>query len=508
MDVDPAGHLDAARSAVLGRLWGALAREPIPGIASRSVTAGALTITLAGGRELTGPVAAAEPFSAVPPELTIGGHRDPADLVRALGLGPPGERLAGELADSVANLALARAGQSDPDGGPPYLSRRPELADLEQCVVDGHPLHPLCRTRTGLSPDEVRRYAPERRPLVALAVYQVPAERWLSTGSGLPPRLLVHPWQAEHVLPGHPALLATGELVPARPLMSLRTLVPCGEPGWHVKTAVDVQMTSAVRTVSPAAVHNGPVLSALAAKLGAPLGIQVLCEPAAGAVLVDGQPSRSLAMIRRQAPVPRTGEVVLPLAALSAPSPASGRALLSEAVSLGYGGDPRPFAGDLVRLLVPPLVGLLDRGLALEAHGQNTLIALRGGRPVRLYYRDFGGVRLSGERLAATGAPVPAGILGDLVSDDPEVLGTKLAAALFGTVLAELAATIDREYGTGPDPVWQPAARALRDAAPGPATAVLRRPTLPVKAMTAMRLAEAPQDDLWTTIPNPMAGHL
>jgi hypothetical protein len=30
-------------------------------------------------------------------------------------------------------------------------------------------------------------------------------------------------------------------------------------------------------------------------------------------------------------------------------------------------------------------------------------------------------------------------------------------------------------------------------------------PTLPMKAMTAMRLAADPLDDIWTTVDNPMA---
>src|SRR2546430_12937025 len=139
-----------------------------------------------------------------------------------------------------------------------------------------------------MSERDVRAYAPEHRPTVALRVYAVPERDWLSTGTGLPPRLLVHPWQAEHVLDRYPHLRPTGETVPARPLMSLRTVEI--EPGWHVKTAVDVQMTSAVRTVSPAAVRNGPVVSAFLAERGARAGIGLLRGGAAGAVLAAGAP--------------------------------------------------------------------------------------------------------------------------------------------------------------------------------------------------------------------------
>src|SRR5258706_263718 len=99
----------AARAAVLGRLWGALSREPIPGITQRRRDGDALTVRLAGGRELTGPAAAAEPFAVAGAGLRVDGYDDPAALVGGLDLGAAGTRLSAELADSVANLARARA---------------------------------------------------------------------------------------------------------------------------------------------------------------------------------------------------------------------------------------------------------------------------------------------------------------------------------------------------------------------------------------------------------------
>src|SRR2546423_5163021 len=103
--------------------------------------------------------------------------------------------------------------------------------------------------------------------------------------------------------------------------MALRTRAPHDPPGWHAKPSVDVQMTSAVRPVPPAAVRNGPVVSALLADLGSRAGIGVLREVAAGAVLVDGQPCRSLAMVRRAGAGPPQGTAPLPLAAPAAPPP-------------------------------------------------------------------------------------------------------------------------------------------------------------------------------------------
>ncbi|MCW6010357.1 IucA/IucC family protein, partial [Micromonospora sp. CPCC 205371] len=265
--------LPGARAAVLGRLWGALAREPIPGVTGREVHGGHLTVTV-GAHRLTGPAGAAEPYAVVPDGLTIGGHTDPATLVRQVLHSEP---FAVEVDNSVANLALARANAQPADSD--------DLAGIEQGVVDGHPLHPCCRTRLGMSTAEVLGYAPEHRPVVQLRLVDVPPDRWYGDA---PPRLVVHPWQYAHVLDAYPWLTPAGTL-PARPLMSLRTLAV---PGYHLKTAVDVQMTSAVRTVSPAAVHNGPIVSALLARLARGTGLEVLREDPAGAARVDGGPAR------------------------------------------------------------------------------------------------------------------------------------------------------------------------------------------------------------------------
>jgi staphyloferrin A synthase len=462
--------LPGARAAVLGRLWGAFAREPIPGITARETSSGRLTVRI-GGHTVTGPATAAEPYAPAPAGLALaldGGERtDPAALLRALDL--PGEktRLAVELDNSVANLALARAaGQARPAPTTP--------TDAEQSVVDGHPLHPCCRARIGMSTAEVLRYAPEHRPIVGLHLMRVPADRWFGDG---PPLLVVHPWQREHVLDAYPFLTPVG-WQPARPLMSLRTLAPVGGTH-HVKTAVDVQMTSAVRTVSAAAVRNGPAVSALLAAL-APPGLDIMREDRAGAVLVDGEPSRSLAYVRRQAPRLAPGETAAPLAALAV-----------------HPIEAEHFP-DLVRVFLPPLLSLLARGVALEAHGQNTLVVLRDGRPVRLLYRDVGGVRISPARLRAHGVDPPP-LHGDLATDEEGELRAKLLAAAVGGALAEQVAALSRAHDLDPAVLWDQVAATTTDP-------VLFGDTLPVKATTAMRLASDPLTDVWATLPNPLAG--
>ncbi|MFI7601795.1 IucA/IucC family protein [Actinoplanes sp. NPDC049681] len=477
--------LPRARAEILARLLGALTREPLPGVAARAP--GRITIT--GGRMLTFDPAAALPYAAPPAGLgcRLGMEEitDPALLVRRLGWP---ETFRDEIAGSVANLALAYA-DPPPATARPILDTGPGLATLEQLVLDGHPLHPCCRTRGGMDVADVLAYGPEHRPTLHLQRLRVPPDRWYGDG---PPVLLAHPWQAPRLRERHPWLTPDGETGPVRPLMSLRTVATATG---HVKTAVGVQMTSAVRTVSPAALQNGPRLSALLHALTAGLPLTVPAEYAPGAVLVDGRPDRHLAHLHRQAPAVRPGETVVPLAALAAADPYDGRPLLLHAAT-----DPYAWWHDLTHLLFPPLLAILGRGVALEAHGQNTLVVLDGGRPVRIVYRDLGGVRVSPARLRAAGIDPPP-LTGDLPTDDPQVLRTKLAAAV-GTVTGQLVAVLERD-GADPAKLWATAAAAVASAGTSDAKALLAEP-LPVKATTAMRLAADPLDDIWTAVDNPL----
>ncbi|MGI5241350.1 IucA/IucC family protein [Dactylosporangium sp. CA-139066] len=450
---DFAAAVPRARAAVLTRLWGALWREGI-------VDPGRL-----GGAPppLFGPVVSRVVADGAE-------HDDPGGLAAALGLGGP---LRVELDNSVANLALALTAPPSPGTG---------LADAEQSIVDGHPLHPCCRTRIGMSTADVLAYAPEHHPVVPLRVVETDPRRWRTAGVPVPPRFPVHPWQLPRALAS--GLVAdTGVEVPARPLMSLRTLEVLGGEwaGRHVKTAVEVQMTSAVRTLSEPAIVNGPPASQLVAELsrGTP-GIQVLRERSAGTVLsAGGEPQRALGAVWRDAP-PATA-VVLP-AALLPHRPD----LLTPA-----------FFAALVEVMLPPLLGLLRAGVALEAHGQNLLVEVAGGRPVGLYYRDLGGIHVHPDRLRAAGHAMPA-LIGALPTRDDDALRTKLLASAFTTVLGSLVAAV------GDPGLWRQVAAVVRDSAGGADRAALFGAAWPVKATTAMRLAADPLTDRWCAVPNPL----
>ncbi|MFJ8153642.1 IucA/IucC family protein [Streptomyces sp. NPDC094468] len=509
--VDPcSAALPGARATVLGRLWGALAREPVPGVTGRRTVSDRLVIDLRGGGSLSAARSCARPFAEVPADFTVSGPegaiREPAELLARLGLRTPAaERLAAELDNSVDNLALARAAHALGPAAPPHDS-----ADAEQAVVEGHPQHPCCRTRTGMSVADVLAYAPEHRPVVGLALLRVPAERW--RGAGNWPRQLLdgdtvlvplHPWQRDHVLGRHPGLAVARETVPARPLLSLRTLLPLGAlSGYHLKTALDVQLTNYRRTISPAEVADGPVLSDLVHTLLDKSGhgdrLRVLRELGGGAVLVDGRPSASLSAMVRESTESclESGEIAVPLTAVHA----TGAAPVS--------GDPVRWLADLAGLVLPPALTLLSMGVALEAHGQNTLVVLRAGRPVRVLYRDLDGVRVSPRRLARCGFTLPP-LLGNRAGDDPGALHAKLFGGLVSGVFSELVDVLARTRGADPRALWEAVAAVGREVYAGlpesEDAAAFFGDTMPLKATVAMRLSANPGTAQWTYPPNPLA---
>lgn len=510
--VEPfAAALPGARATVLGRLWGALAREPLAGVTARRREAGMLIVTLHDGVRLAAADTCAQRFAAVPEDFAVAGPdgplREPAALLAQLGLHTSAaQRLAAELDNSVVNLALARAANGRGAAAPR------DAVDAEQAVVDGHPQHPCCRTRTGMSVAEVLAYAPEHRPVVQLALLPVPADRWQGTGTwpeelrdGDTPLLPVHPWQRDHVLVRHPELNTLGRTIPARPLLSLRTLAPvAGLAGCHIKTALDVQVTNYRRTISPAEVADGPPLSELVSavvdKAEYGDGLRVLRELGGAAVRVAGQACASLAAMLRESTDSHlgAGEIAVPLTAVHA----TGAAVVT--------GDPVRWLADFAELVLPPALTLLSMGVALEAHGQNTLVVLREGRPVRVLYRDLDGVRISPRRLAARGFTLPP-LAGNRAGDDIDALRTKLFGGLLSGVFSELVDVLARTRSVDPAALWEPVARVgrrvyaeLPDA--GDASAFFGD-TLPLKATLAMRLADDPGRAQWTAVPNPLARH-
>ncbi|MFJ5772914.1 IucA/IucC family protein [Streptomyces sp. NPDC093094] len=467
-------ELPGARAAVLTRLWRGLAYDPLPWVAGRERGPEELTLRLRDGRSLRGPVPDPYATDAYVTVVRLDGepYDDPARLMTALGV-PHGSGLAAELDHSAVSSALSRAGR------PAGTGREWPTEDWawERRVVDGHPYHPNCRSRPGFSAADQLAYAPEHGPVVELRLIPVPAERCLVSGcwpaelrDGGRVLVPVHPWQAEHVLKQR-----GGPGPAARPLMSLRTLELPG--GQHVKTSLSARLTSSVRDISVGSVAAAAALSAFGETVAAGTDGLLHITRTLGAVTAG---SPDLAALLRESPrvYAAAGERVVPVAALP---------------TTGLPRDPA-WSARFARLALTVGLRLLERGIALEAHGQNLLVVLSAsGEPVRLVYRDLADIRVSP---ALFGAQLPEGMPERILTDDVTALRRKLFGSLVAGALAATA-------GSG-RALAAALADAVRQVPDTPHLAALTGEPLPAKALTLMRLSPGTPGDRWTDLPNPL----
>lgn len=573
LDFECGGGLDEADAEVVARLFNAAWREGfaetrrvVPGLRDGAAWA---VVRLPGGVELaaacTGVGTLDWPRPGPPYHVRRAGG-DPEPLVcaaQAAALfddgGPGAAALREESASSRDNLALifegvrersARVRESGlglvayAHSGADLGGARPEEW-LESWVLRGHPFHPGCKARAGFSPEDLRRYSPEFAPTVPIRFVAVRREfvverrvpgtddRWplswtRQAEAELHSRGLVpggyavfpcHPWQFERVIPAaFRSLLASrsivtlGLTVPARPLASLRTMVPSGFPGaCHLKLPVAIQATSAQRTVSAASAQNGPAFTERIERARRSLPWTELWElqgeergahwwnPAAAPTDAAAlETARHLSFLCRRPPRRVAGETLVPAVVLPERSPADGlpvAAELADSCPGGPGGFFSSYAAVTLRSLLPLA---LAEGIALEAHAQNTLVALRDGRPSGCVFRDLGGLRVL-EEWASSPDPVlhPATLIR---AASPAELAQKLLHTWLNNGLAPLARALSDGCGLAEEGLWASARREVRSvfhelrprhaaARLAPFEAEFFAPTVRVKALTRMRLS-------------------
>ncbi|OLZ67544.1 iron transporter [Streptomyces sp. IMTB 2501] len=434
------------------------------------------------------------------PELCAAGtwhHVGHTELVKLVAeelrgyTGLPGGDLPAEMIDSrdaVAALLTARARATAPTD--PYLRS-------EQSLITGHPYHPAPKARGGGPVASWLPYAPEahaRFPLVLLAVRedQVAEEGDTSALDALgtaPPgyRLLpAHPWQLDLVGRELAEAFADGRLLrlgttacDTWPTAAIRTVY---EPGrdLFLKFSLDVRITNDIRRLWGHDLRKLRRTDSAAGDAFAALG-----GPAAW--LSDRGYRTAAFAFEELAVLARDGlrGHLLP----------GTTALLAAALAEGFEGSPLAAAPDpalwweaYLRQVVPPaLEAFDDHGVVLEAHLQNTLVAVdAAGMPVQALFRDAEGAKLLPDVTRAAG-------------------WERLVYCLVVNHLTEIAAAL-ADHHPGLDP-WPAARRELARHDLPEIPALLASPTLPGKTNLLLRWTGADGAAArYLPVPNPLAG--
>lgn len=462
--------------------------EPLPEPGERPVyrLPGGRLLRVRGGRRPAEPevrtadgwrrVGHTELVKLVAEELTrhtgVSNHELPAEMI--------------DSRDAVAALLTARDRVTAP--GDPYLRS-------EQCLVTGHPYHPAPKARGGGPVAAWLPYAPEahaRFPLVLLAlredtVVEEGDTSALDTLGEAPPgyRLLpAHPWQLDLV--SCTEAFEDGRLIrlgttgfETWPTAAVRTVYAPSQD-LFLKFSLDVRITNDVRRLWRHDLLKLRRTDEAAARAFA-------ASPGPAAWLSDRGYRTADFAFEELAVLVRDGlhEHVRPGAT----------PLLAAALVEGFEGSPLDDTADpaawweaYLGVVVPPaLAAFADHGVVLEAHLQNTLVAVdAGGTPVQALFRDAEGVKL--------------------LPDVPRAAGwERLVYCLVVNHLCEVAAALaERHPGFSP---WPAARRELARHDLPEAAALLTAPTLPGKTNLLLRWTGADGADArYLPLPNPLAG--
>ncbi|WP_405989867.1 IucA/IucC family protein [Streptomyces sp. NBC_00986] len=395
--------------------------------------------------------------------------------------------------DAVAALLTARDRATAPDD--PYLRS-------EQSLITGHPYHPAPKARGGGPVAGWLPYAPEayaRFPLVLLGLREdvVVEEGDVSALDALgvaPPgyRLLpAHPWQLDLVGAGLAVAFADGRLIrlgatatEVWPTAAIRTVyspgsAECGED-LFLKFSLDVRITNDVRRL-----WRHDLLKLQRTDTAVRDAFAAMAGPAAW--LSDRGYRTADFAFEELAVLVRDGlhDHLLP----------GTTPLLAAGLVEGFDGNPLDGTADpaawweaYLRQVVPPAItAFADYGVVLEAHLQNTLVAVDAdGMPVQALYRDAEGVKL--------------------LTDVERGAGwERLVYCLVVNHLVEIAGVLAERH-PGLDP-W-PAVRAELARYDVPEVAeLLASPTLPGKTNLLLRWTGADGADArYLPLRNPLAG--
>ena len=434
------------------------------------------------------------------------------------------------------------------------LKKNNDIDDVlysESLIFEGHPTHPLTKTKLPLSMEEVRTYSPEFEKIINLKVMLIHNEYVnvttildhsqfilnevipeyldeLHTFMNNRERLLkdykvilVHPWQYEHTirnkfkewLQNH-ILISTPFQVPSKATSSFRTMSLINHP-YHVKLPVNVQATSAVRTVSPETTIDGPKLSqALHRELNQYTQLDVVLEPYGLFAKTDSDDARQLACIIREKPFIKNDGILLVTGALVNKNVVDNEITVDS--YLKWINDDinqhtiHQFMRNYTRQLVTPLLALIqDYGIALEAHMQNTLVHLGPKYQIQFIVRDLGGSRIDIKTLSQKLKHIEVENK-SLLADSIEEVIMKFQHAVVQNQLAELIFHFKKYDFIKEEELFniiqEEIEVAINDTKPHADTLrkVLFGPTITVKALLKMRMKKKVKKYLNISLDNPI----
>lgn len=434
------------------------------------------------------------------------------------------------------------------------LKKNNDIDDVlysESLIFEGHPTHPLTKTKLPLSMEEVRTYSPEFEKIINLKVMLIHNEYVnvttildhsqfilnevipeyldeLHTFMNNRERLLkdykvilVHPWQYEHTirnkfkewLQNH-ILISTPFHVPSKATSSFRTMSLINHP-YHVKLPVNVQATSAVRTVSPETTIDGPKLSqALHRELNQYTQLDVVLEPYDLFAKTDSDDARQLACIIREKPFIKNDGILLVTGALVNKNVVDNEITVDS--YLKWMNDDinqhtiHQFMRNYTRQLVIPLLALIqDYGIALEAHMQNTLVHLGPEYQIQFIVRDLGGSRIDIKTLSQKLKHIEVENK-SLLADSIEEVIMKFQHAVVQNQLAELIFHFKKYDFIKEEELFniiqEEIEVAINDTKPHADTLrkVLFGPTITVKALLKMRMKKKVKKYLNISLDNPI----
>jgi siderophore synthetase component len=491
---------DTAEAEMLLRVLGALLREDIVGLRTRSTSVHRpdgtwLRLATADGDALLMPVRddgfQCESAARLPllRKESDGTELTTADAILAAlaALADPVDRggfdaFADECRQTLATVRLhaethhevtaALAARHGPDPAD-WTGLTAALAHDTLAARLDHPVYPTARGRCGLTPGQLRLYAPEFCPRFALRWLALPKDAvtvQVLTGDTAPwpaPSALGLPeLDGSHVaLPVHPlsvgaplrdalrltgldsrAVLADRPYLDVVPTLSMRTVALADHPRVHLKLPLATSTLGLRnrRTIKPGTLVDGAACQRL-------LETVIAREPRFRGSILHADETRFahaghelLAVLLRRQPAGLDDAVVVPMAALLSRGPGAfgGRLVIDHLADRFYGGDPLALLDAALTLLFDWQTTLFGYGIALESHQQNISLILDDGEGhprIRLLLKDNDGPRINTvrlrERLGAD-APDPAEF------DDVRIFGDSDGPVidLFTTITVHLCA--------------------------------------------------------------------